>query len=133
MLQGHVTARDSLKVTIKDKVALIELNPPTKLIFMNRTFVNQLSEELEALEANPEVNVVVLTGRDNNFIVGADISEIGEAGMKDQLFQDYFERQWYRVIPKFRKPIIAAVNGMCFGGGFEVAMMCDIIIASENA
>ena len=128
-----MTARDSLKVTIKDKVALIELNPPTKLIFMNRTFVNQLSEELEALEANPEVNVVVLTGRDNNFIVGADISEIGEAGMKDQLFQDYFERQWYRVIPKFRKPIIAAVNGMCFGGGFEVAMMCDIIIASENA
>jgi len=49
------------------------------------------------------------------------------------LFADYFERLWYKIIPKLRKPLIAAVNGMCFGGGFEIALMCDIIVASENA
>jgi enoyl-CoA hydratase/carnithine racemase len=88
---------------------------------------------LEDLERNPEVNVIILTGKDNSFGVGADIKEIQASTQKDQLFNDYFERIWYKILPKIRKPIIAAVNGMCFGGGFEIALMCDFIIASENA
>jgi enoyl-CoA hydratase len=114
-------------------VALIEFNPPQKLVFMNRSLVTQISEELETLENNPEVNVIVLTGKDNSFAVGADINELNAAQLKDQLFADYFERLWYRIIPKIRKPLIAAVNGLCFGGGFEIALMCDIVVASENA
>lgn len=109
------------------------MNPPTKLIFMTRALVSQITDEIESLEVNPEVNVIVLTGKDNSFAVGADINELNAATQKDQLFSDYFERLWYRIIPKCRKPLIAAVNGMCFGGGFEIALMCDIIIASENA
>ncbi|TNV76321.1 hypothetical protein FGO68_gene5784 [Halteria grandinella] len=125
--------RDLLNVTIKDKVALIEMNPPTKLIFMTKPLVTQITDEIESLEQNPDVNVIVLTGKDNSFAVGADINELNAATQRDQLFNDYFERIWYRVIPKVRKPLIAAVNGMCFGGGFEIALMCDIMIASENA
>lgn len=88
---------------------------------------------MESLELNPDVNVIAITGKENSFAVGADINELNAATQRDQLFNDYFERTWYRVIPRLRKPIIAAVNGMCFGGGFEIALMCDIIIASENA
>lgn len=85
------------------------------------------------LEKDPNVSVVILTGKGNSFATGANINEIKEASLNTQLFQDYFERVWFRVIPKFRKPIIAAINGMAFGGGLEVAMMCDILIASDNA
>ncbi len=53
--------------------------------------------------------------------------------MRSQLYNDYFDRLWYKIIPKCRKPLIAAVNGMCFGGGFEIALMCDFVVASENA
>ena len=125
--------RDQLKVTIKDKVALIKLNPPTKLIFMNRTLVGQLSDEIEYQEKNFDVNVIVITGKDNSFATGADINELHSSGLREQLYSDYFDRLWYRIIPKVRKPLIAAVNGFCFGGGFEIALMCDIVVASDNA
>ena len=77
--------------------------------------------------------MIVITGKDTSFAVGADINELNSSELRSQLFNDYFDRLWYKVIPKCRKPLIAAVNGMCFGGGFEIALMCDIIIASENA
>lgn len=127
------TSRDHLKVSIIEKVALVEFNPPSKLVFMTQTLVSQISDEIQALELNPNVNVIVLTGKENSFAVGADINEINQADLRSQLFTDYFDRLWYKIIPKCRKPLIAAVNGMCFGGGFEIALMCDLVVASENA
>jgi len=63
-------------------VALIEFNPPQKLVFMNRTLVSQITDQLETLENNPDVNVIILTGKDNSFAVGADINELNAAQLK---------------------------------------------------
>ena len=81
------------------------------------------------------MSVVVLTGklRSDSFATGASIKELGEQTLSKHLFKDYIERDWFRILPKFRKPLIAAINGMAFGGGLEVAMMCDILIAADTA
>lgn len=87
------------------------------------------------LEKDSRVSVVVLTGKQGSpsFATGASIKELNEQTMVKHLYDDYFERDWFRVIPRFRKPIIAAINGMAFGGGLELALMCDILVASDNA
>ncbi|CDW87562.1 enoyl-hydratase [Stylonychia lemnae] len=122
-----------LKVTIANKVALIEMNPPTKLIFMSKALAGQIQSELESIEQNPDVNVIILTGKDGSFCTGADIKELADTDFAGFLQDDFIERIWLRILPKCNKPIIAAVNGMAFGGGFEVALACDIVLASEDA
>ena len=131
-ISGHFKP-SQIKVTIKDRIALVEFAPPTKLVFLARPLMNELSEALLTLEKDDSVNVVILTGKGNSFAVGANIKEIKEQTSKTQMFDDYFERDWWRIVPHFRKPMIAAINGMAFGGGLEVAMMADILICSEHA
>jgi len=122
-----------VRVTVKDKVALVTMDPPTKLIFLARPIIKELSEIFLQLERDDDVSVVVLTGKGSSFATGANIKEIADMDSKKMLTDDYFERDWWRILPSFRKPFIAAINGMAFGGGLEVAMMADILVCTENA
>ena len=131
-INAHFTP-SMVTVSMHGAVAVVQMNPPTKLIFLSNPLMEQLQQTFLVLEKDPSVSVVILTGKDNSFATGANIAELNQQTLNTQMFDDYFERVWWRVIPKFRKPLIAAINGMAFGGGLELAMMADILVASDNA
>ncbi|MCB0077889.1 MAG: enoyl-CoA hydratase/isomerase family protein [Anaerolineales bacterium] len=112
-------------------VALIRLNRPKALNALSRALMTELAEALGELAADNEVVCVVLTGNERAFAAGADISEFAGKSTVDMLTSYRFQ-QW-RAIKEFPKPIIAAVSGFCLGGGNELAMHCDMIVAGENA
>jgi enoyl-CoA hydratase len=115
----------------RGKVGLITLNRPQALNALNAQLMAELNQVLDACEADPEIGAMVLTGSEKAFAAGADIKE-----MKDKTFAgvilDDFIASWER-LSRCRKPVIAAVSGYALGGGCEIAMMCDIIIASDTA
>lgn len=133
-LFGDASKGDLVKTKIfeEEKIALLQLNPATKLIFLSLDLVQALSSKLRELEEDPRVSAVVLTGKGNSFATGASIAEIKASNQKDMVFNDFFEREWGKVA-NFKKPLIAAINGYALGGGLELAMMCDILIASDKA
>ncbi|MBI4314805.1 MAG: enoyl-CoA hydratase/isomerase family protein, partial [Chloroflexi bacterium] len=116
---------------VHDRAGLIRLNRPKQLNALNGTLIEELAAAAEAFDADPAVGAVVLTGDERAFAAGADIREMAEASAVEMLLNDRIGK-WER-FRKVRKPMIAAVSGFCLGGGNELAMACDMIVASETA
>lgn len=125
-------AYETINVEVQDHVCLIKLNRPEALNALNSELLTELCAALEEADASDKVRCIILTGSEKAFAAGADIKEMSEMSFVDvftnNLFADTNDR-----IAAIRKPIIAAVAGYALGGGCEVAMMCDFIIAADTA
>jgi enoyl-CoA hydratase len=124
-------AYETILVETRGPVGLITLNRPKALNALNTQMITELNQALGAFEADPEIAVMILTGSERAFAAGADVKEM-EAMDFMAAYRSDFIGSWQEVA-RVRKPIIAAVAGYALGGGCELAMMCDIIIAAENA
>jgi enoyl-CoA hydratase/carnithine racemase len=113
-------------------VTLIRLNRPEALNALNSQLLSELSDALDAAEADEAVRCLVLTGSERAFAAGADIKEMSDKSYAQMFASNFFGAAGQR-LERFRKPIIAAVSGFALGGGCELAMLCDFIIASETA
>jgi enoyl-CoA hydratase len=125
-------AYETLLIERTDAVALIRLNRPKALNALNSELLGELARALGEIAADDGVRCVVLTGSDRAFAAGADIKEMSDKSYADMYRLNFFAAA-AQAIESFRKPIIAAVSGYALGGGCELAMLCDFIIASETA
>ena len=125
-------AYETLIVETDDAVTLVRLNRPAALNALNSQLMDDLTAALNAAEADPAVRCIVITGSDRAFAAGADIKEMASKSYADVFGEDFITRNWERAA-SCRKPVIAAVAGYALGGGCELAMMCDFIIAADNA
>lgn len=116
----------------QEGVGLVTLNRPDALNALNNQLLRELGEALLALDADDSIGAIVLTGSEKAFAAGADIKEMAELSFADVVKQDKFA-DINNVFARVRKPIIAAVSGYALGGGCEIAMACDFIIAAESA
>ncbi len=112
-------------------VALIQINRPKELNALNPQLMQELQETLQRMDANEKVRAIIITGNEQAFAAGADIKQMADKSALEMVVADQFST-WDR-IRKTKKPVIAAVSGFCLGGGCELAMTCDMIIASETA
>ncbi len=112
-------------------IAVIRLNRPSVLNALNTPLMKQLSAALKDIDTDPQIGAVVLTGNERVFSAGADIKEMVQASPTEVMTLDHLA--FWDAVAKFSKPLIAAVSGFALGGGFELAMNCDIIVASEGA
>jgi enoyl-CoA hydratase len=115
-----------------DKVALITLNRPKQLNALNDQLMDELGHALKGFDADPAVGCIIITGNEKAFAAGADISAMAKFSFADAYKGDFITRNW-ETLRSIRKPVIAAVSGFALGGGCELAMMCDFIIASDSA
>ncbi|MBM3615718.1 MAG: enoyl-CoA hydratase [Alphaproteobacteria bacterium] len=125
-------AYETLIVEVEDYTCLIRLNRPDAMNALNLKLMSELAEAMTAADRNDKVRCIVLTGSDKAFAAGADVREMAEKSYVDVYFDDLFGPE-AEAIARVRKPVIAAVAGYCLGGGCELAMMCDFIIAADSA
>ncbi len=121
-----------IKTEKKGRVGVITLDRPKQLNALSAQLMQELGAALYAFDADPGVGAIVITGSEKAFAAGADIAAMKDYSYMDAYMSDYIPRDWEH-IRRIRKPVIAAVAGYALGGGNEVAMMCDIVIAAENA
>ena len=114
------------------KVGIITLNRPKQLNALNDQLMTELGNALKAFDADPAIGCMIITGSEKAFAAGADIGAMASYSFADVYKGDYITRNWEQ-IRSIRKPVIAAVSGFALGGGCELAMMCDFIIAADNA
>jgi enoyl-CoA hydratase len=114
------------------KVGIVTLNRPKQLNALSNQLMDELGAALKAFDADHAIGCIIVTGSEKAFAAGADIGAMSTYTFADVYKQDYITRNW-ETIRTVRKPVIAAVSGFALGGGCELAMMCDFIIAAENA
>jgi enoyl-CoA hydratase len=125
-----MTYQDIL-VETRGRVGIVTLNRPKTLNALNSQLMRELAQALDGFEIEREIGAVVITGSEKAFAAGADIKEMRPLSFPDTYLDDFVAP--YARLANFRKPVVAAVAGYALGGGCELAMMCDIIIAAENA
>src|SRR5215471_17246623 len=116
----------------RDAVGIITLNRPAALNALNAALIAELAAAVDDLENDEAVGAIILTGNEKAFAAGADVKEMVSKGYPEIYREDFITRGWER-IGQCRKPVIAAVAGFALGGGCEIAMMCDIVIAADTA
>jgi enoyl-CoA hydratase len=122
---------ETILIEIHERVGLVRINRPKVRNALNSTVLHELAEALETFDADPAVGAMVITGDDQAFAAGADIKEMADATAVYMLTRSHIPQ--FDRVRGIHKPVIAAVSGWCLGGGNELAMACDMIIASETA
>jgi enoyl-CoA hydratase len=123
---------EMILVEVRGRVGLITLNRPKALNALNDRLMDELGDALAKFEADDAIGAMVITGSEKAFAAGADIGAMKDWGYMDVYKAEYITRNWER-LKSVRKPVIAAVAGFALGGGCELAMMCDIVIAADTA
>ncbi|REC57703.1 enoyl-CoA hydratase [Rhodosalinus sediminis] len=125
-------AYETIVVETEDHVATIKLNRPDAMNALNSQLLGELARALREADTNDKVRCIVLTGSSKAFAAGADIKEMSQKSFVEMYLSDFFGTE-HEAIARVRKPVIAAVSGYALGGGCELAMMCDFIIAADSA
>ena len=123
---------ENILVETRGRVGLVTLNRPKQLNALNDALMNELGNALQAFDANDAIGAIVITGSPKAFAAGADIGAMASWTYMDVYRTDYITRNW-EALRAIRKPVVAAVGGFALGGGCELAMMCDILIAADDA
>ena len=126
------TVMTSTQGPLGRQIGVVTLNRPKQLNALNDQLMDELAAALKAFEADDSIGCMIVTGSEKAFAAGADIGAMAQYSFADAYSQDFITRNWEQ-IRAIRKPIIAAVSGFALGGGCELAMMCDFIIAADNA